>query len=106
MELNNTAVHAGNFGRTTAGSRVRGFSPQNVRLLGVGIDFSLFVIATVGVVLWMGQEPTALYRVAQIFIGALLVAMFAAGCLLARLHEPRVLARATVATHFLKAIAC
>jgi putative colanic acid biosynthesis UDP-glucose lipid carrier transferase len=106
MDLNNTAVHAGNFGRTTAGSRVRGFSPQNVRLLGVGIDFSLFVIATVGVALWMGQEPTALYRVAQIFIGALLVAMFAAGCLLARLHEPRVLARATVSTHFLKAIAC
>jgi hypothetical protein len=54
MELNNTAVHAGDFGRTTAGSRVRGFSPQNVRLLGVGIDFSLFVIAIVAVALWMG----------------------------------------------------
>jgi Undecaprenyl-phosphate glucose phosphotransferase len=106
MELNNTAVHAGAFGRTTAGGRVRGFSPQNVRLLGVGIDFSLFVIAIVAVALWMGSEPTELYRVTQIFIGGLLMALFAAACLLARLHEPRVLARMPVSTHFLKAVAC
>ena len=31
MELNNPAVHAGHFGRATAGGRNRGFSPQNVR---------------------------------------------------------------------------
>lgn len=106
MELNNTAVHAGPFGRTTAGGRVRGFSPQNVRLLGVGIDFSLFVIAVVAVAIWMGPEPTELYRVAQIFIGALLMAMFAVACFLMRLHEPRVLARMSVAAHFLKAVVC
>jgi Undecaprenyl-phosphate glucose phosphotransferase len=106
MELNNTAVHAGPFGRTTAGGRVRGFSPQNVRLLGVGIDFSLFVIAIVAVGIWMGPEPTELYRVAQIFIGALLMAMFAAACLLMRLHEPRVLVRISVAAHFVKAVVC
>src|SRR5262245_20381271 len=96
MELNNTAVHAGPFGGTTAAGRVRGFSPQNIRLLGVGIDFSLFVTAIVAVALWMGPEPTELYRLAQIFIGALLLAMFSVGCLLVRLHEPRVLARTSV----------
>jgi Undecaprenyl-phosphate glucose phosphotransferase len=106
MELNNTAVQAAPFGRTTAGGRVRGFSPQNVRLLGVGIDFSLFVIAIVAVALWMGPEHSELYRVAQIFIGALLMAMFAAGCLLTRLHEPRVLARLSASAHFLKAVVC
>jgi Undecaprenyl-phosphate glucose phosphotransferase len=106
MELNNTAVHAGPFGRTTAGGRVRGFSPQNVRLLGVGIDFSLFVIAVAAVALWMGPGPTELYRVAQISIGALLLAVFAIACLLARLHEPRVLARIPIGTHFLKAVTC
>jgi Undecaprenyl-phosphate glucose phosphotransferase len=106
MDLNNPAVHAGQFGRTTAGSRVRGFSPQNVRFLGVGIDFSLFVIAIVAVALWMGPEPTDLYRVAQIFIGALLMAMFAVACLWTRLHEPRVLERMPIAAHFLKAVIC
>jgi Undecaprenyl-phosphate glucose phosphotransferase len=106
MELNNPAVHAGHFGRTTTGSRVRGFSPQNVRLLGMAIDFSLFVLAIVAVALWMGEDPTDLYRVAQIFIGALLMALFSGACLMARLHEPRVLARNSVATHFLKAAGC
>jgi Undecaprenyl-phosphate glucose phosphotransferase len=106
MELNNPAVHAGHFGRTPTAGRVRGFSPQNVRLLGVAIDFSLFVLAIVAVAVWMGNDPTDLYRVAQIFIGALLMALFSGACLLARLHEPRVLARNSVATHFLKAAAC
>src|SRR5690349_2854740 len=100
MELNNTAVHAGHFGRATAGGRARGFSPQNVRLLGVGLDFSLFVIAIVAVALWMGREQTDLYRVAQIFISALLIAMFATASLLGRLHEPRVLARSSVSAQF------
>jgi Undecaprenyl-phosphate glucose phosphotransferase len=106
MDLNNTAVHAGHFGRTTAGSRVRGFSPQNVRLLGVGIDYSLFMIAIVAVALWIGPERSDLYRVAEIFIGALLMVMFGTACLLARLHEPRVLAHTPALTHFLKAVAC
>ncbi|MDQ7250209.1 undecaprenyl-phosphate glucose phosphotransferase [Dongia sedimenti] len=106
MELNNTAVHAAPFGGTTAGGRARGFSPQNVRLLGIGVDFSLFVIAIVAVALKMGPESTQLYRLAQIFIGALLMAMFAVACLLTRLHEPRVLARISVAAHFLKAVVC
>jgi len=106
MELNNPAVPAGHFGRATAAGRARGFSPQNVRLLGVSIDFSLFGIAIAGVALWMGPEPTDLYQVAEIFIGALLVALFATACLLARLHDPRVLARMQISTHFLKAVAC
>lgn len=106
MELNNPAVHAGHLSGGSTGGRVRGFSPQNVRLLGVAIDFSLFVLATVAVAVWMGDDPTDLYRVAQIFIGALLMALFAGACMLARLHEPRVLARNSVATHFFKAAAC
>jgi Undecaprenyl-phosphate glucose phosphotransferase len=106
MELNNPAVHAAVLGRTTAGPRVRGFSPQNVRLLGVALDYSMFVIAIVAVALWMGQEPSELYRLAQILIGALLMALFTAGCLLARLHDPRALARLPAAAHFLKAVAC
>jgi len=106
MELNNSTVHAAApFGSTTAGP-VRGFSPQSVRFLGVGVDFSLFVAAIVAVAIWMGPEPTELYRVAQIFIGALLMAIFATICLVTRLHEPRVLARMSAAAHFLKAAVC
>jgi len=106
MELNNTTVHAAApFGGTTAG-RLRGFSPQSVRFLGVGVDFSLFVTAVVAVAVWMSGEPTELYRVSQIFIGALLMAMFAGACLLTRLHDPRVLARMSAVAHFLKAAVC
>src|SRR3954471_10410550 len=107
MELNNTAVQAAApFGSTTAAGRIRGFSPQNVRLIGAGIDFSLFVAAIVAVAVWMGPEPTELYSVAQIFIGALLMALFAGACLLAHLHEPRFLARSSAAAQFLKALLC
>jgi polysaccharide biosynthesis protein PslA len=106
MELNNPAVHAGSFGGATVSTPGRGFSPQNFRLLGIGLDFSLFVIAIVGVALWMGSNATELYRVAQIFISALLLAMFAAACSLARIHEPRVAARMSAAAHFVKAVVC
>jgi putative colanic acid biosynthesis UDP-glucose lipid carrier transferase len=106
MELNNAAVQTAQFGGTTVGGRIRGFSPQNVRLLGAGIDFSMFVASIVAVAIWMGPEPTELYRLAQIFIGALLMAIFTVACLLTRLHEPRVLARISVAAHFVKATVC
>lgn len=106
MEFNDTVAGSASPFSGSAAGRVRGFSPQNVRFLGAGIDFSLFVIAVIGVAAWMGPSQTGLYRVAEIFIGALLMAMFAALCLLTRLHEPRVVARMSATLHFVKALVC
>ncbi len=62
--------------------------PQHLGYFSFALDFLLFVGACLASAAWVGPDSSDLFQLAQALVGALLLAVFAVCCRVARLHAP------------------
>lgn len=105
MELDTAAFQTDAFAAARTGRR-GAFQPQHLKYICTAIDFALFGAAIATATAWVGAAPHDLYRLAQVFVGALLLTVFSGCCRIFQAHDPLTLIRSSGSVHLMRAVTC